>query len=52
MFKLFARKWGIRKEGNITVAMKEGTICGEVFHLDLFIHCCITVFGTNVTNVW
>jgi len=44
MFKLFARKWGIRKEGNITVAMKEGTICSEVFCLDLFMHCYITVF--------
>lgn len=44
MFKLFARNWGIRKEGNITVSTKEGRICNEVFCLDLIMHCYITVF--------
>jgi len=52
MFKLFARKWGIRKEGNISLATKEGRIFNEVLCLDLIMHCYITVFGTNVTNVW
>jgi len=44
VFKLSARKWGIRKEGNITVATKEGRICNEVFCFDLIMHCYITVF--------
>jgi len=50
--KLFARKWGIRKEGYISIATKEGQFCNGVFCLDLIMDFCITVFGTKVTNVW
>ena len=50
--KLFARKWGIRKEGNISIATKEGQRSKGVFCLDLIMDFCITVFGTKVTDVW
>lgn len=44
LFTLFAGKWGIRKEGNITVASK------EVFCLDLIMHCYVTVFLPEIHN--
>jgi len=52
MFKLFARKWGIRKEGNITVATKEGWICNEVSCFDLIMHCYLTVFLAPVLLIY
>ena len=48
LFTLFAGKWGIRKEGNITVATKERRICNEVFCLDLIMHCYVTVFLAEI----
>jgi hypothetical protein len=50
--KLSVRKWGIRKEGNISIAAKKGQIYNGVFCLDLIMNFCITVFGTKVTDVW
>jgi hypothetical protein len=50
--KLFASEWGIRKDGIISIATKEGQICKGVFCLDLIMDFCITDFGTKVTNVW
>jgi len=51
LFTLFAGKWGIRKEGNITVATKEGRIYNEVFCSCIATSLCFWLKSITILHI-